>query len=255
MGFPSRCSSGSRETTSRAFRTDARFEGNPEIKTGPDGSFKTPKELERKPSEFRVEVAAEVSYRPARRGFPCPRETCSRFPTSLSSGRGASASSRAGSSTATASRSRGPRSRRRATGRAGRRPRSTPTAGSGCRVSRAVRPWSSPRRQDFGSEERSSGTQADAVEIRLARASEPPIATLKTLPSPLSRAEERALARELLEPLLPLARSGSLGYASPSVIPLLARVDPARVLDMIENRAIAEPFVRLDTGRARPVRG
>src|SRR5207248_7324486 len=58
---------------------------------------------------------------------------------------------------------------------------------------------------------------------------------------PLPRPEERALARELLEPLLPMARSGSLGIAGAAVIPTLARVDPARVLDMIENRAIAEP--------------
>jgi len=37
------------------------------------------------------------------------------------------------------------------------------------------------------------------VQIRLARESEPPIATFKTLPSPLTRAQERALARDLRE--------------------------------------------------------
>src|SRR5262249_16085777 len=73
-----------------------------------------------------------------------------------------------------------------------------------------------------------------------ARTREPPIATLKTLASPLARAQERALARELLEPLLPLARSGALGYASPLVVPVQARIDPARVLDMIENRVISD---------------
>ena len=85
------------------------------------------------------------------------------------------------------------------------------------------------------------GGEADPVEIRLARVTEPPIATLKSLPSPLPRAEERALARELLDPLLPLARSGSLGIANASVIPALARVAPARVLEMIENRVVADP--------------
>ena len=47
------------------FPTDARFDGNPEIRTGPDGSFKTPKELDRKPSEFRVEVRSP-GFLPAR---------------------------------------------------------------------------------------------------------------------------------------------------------------------------------------------
>jgi hypothetical protein len=82
---------------------------------------------------------------------------------------------------------------------------------------------------------------AEPVEIRLTRVSEPPTATLKTLASPLPRAEERALARELLEPMLLLYRAGALGIAGPSVIPALARVDPARVLDMVENRTIADP--------------
>ncbi|MEJ7636661.1 MAG: hypothetical protein WKF75_01420 [Singulisphaera sp.] len=63
---------------------------------------------------------------------------------------------------------------------------------------------------------------------------------MKTLPSP-SPGPRSGPGQELLEPLLPLARSGSLGIANPAVIPALARVDPARVLDLIENRAIADP--------------
>jgi len=82
------------------------------------------------------------------------------------------------------------------------------------------------------------GDGANPVEIHLARLDEPPIATLKTLPSPLSRAEERALARELLEPILPFAQQGRLGILNASVITALARVNPGRVLEMIENRAI-----------------
>jgi hypothetical protein len=67
---------------------------------------------------------------------------------------------------------------------------------------------------------------------------EPPLAAVKMLASPLSRAEERALAKELLGPLLPLARSGELGIVGPGVVPALARIDPLQVIEMIENRAV-----------------
>ena len=78
----------------------------------------------------------------------------------------------------------------------------------------------------------------DSVEIRVARMTEPPLAAVRMFAPPLSRAQERALAKELLEPLLPLARSGQLGVVSPSVVPALARIDPSRVIEMIENRAV-----------------
>ncbi|MEJ7636660.1 MAG: carboxypeptidase-like regulatory domain-containing protein [Singulisphaera sp.] len=56
----------------QGFPEQAQFEDNPEIKTAPDGSFQTPKELERKPSEFRIEVAAE-GFLPARTAWvPVP---------------------------------------------------------------------------------------------------------------------------------------------------------------------------------------
>ena len=96
------------------------------------------------------------------------------------------------------------------------------------------------------------GPGADPVVIRLTQTGEPPNAILKTLASPLSRQEERALARELLEPLLPLAQSGTLSQAGASVIPALARVNPTRVLDMIENRAVDQPslaFIQVVLGQ------
>ena len=79
------------------------------------------------------------------------------------------------------------------------------------------------------------------VTITLARDVEPPIARLATLPSPMARAEERALARELVEPLLPQARAGLLGDSVPGAILALARVDSAHVLAMLDNRVIANP--------------
>jgi hypothetical protein len=79
------------------------------------------------------------------------------------------------------------------------------------------------------------------AEVRLARAGEPPIAALKALPPRLSRAEERALARKLLEPLIPLAIRGTLRTDGRRFFPILARVDPDRVLGMIEDRVLPEP--------------
>ncbi len=80
------------------------------------------------------------------------------------------------------------------------------------------------------------------VDVRLARVEEPPRSMPKSLPSPLTRAEERAMARELLAPLIDAARPGSLGFdgrlgpADSGVA-----VDPDRVLEMIENRVLTEP--------------
>ena len=84
------------------------------------------------------------------------------------------------------------------------------------------------------------------VEVRLARVGEPPIAALKTLPPSMTRAEERALGRELLAPVLADARSGSLENDAARVVPALARVDPERVLEMIEDRVVGQPAAALD---------
>lgn len=78
------------------------------------------------------------------------------------------------------------------------------------------------------------------AEVRLARPGEPPVAAIKALPPPLSRAEEKALARKLLEPLIPLANRGTLRTDGTSLFPVLARVDPDRVLAMIENRVLPD---------------
>ena len=80
-----------------------------------------------------------------------------------------------------------------------------------------------------------------APEIRLARADEPPISIPKPAPPPLSRSEERRMAQELIVPLIRPARAGSLGPMGQAVIPALARVDPDRVLEMLENRVLRQP--------------
>jgi hypothetical protein len=223
------------------FPQDAQFEDNVEIKTGPDGAFRTPKELERKPSEFRIVVAA-ADFLPARTVWvPVPDGDLLRLPDlalkrakgfRIVSGRVVDRDGRAVSGASVSQAGDGPRWTS-ATVDAGGRFRL-----SGVSDGKALVFAEAPGFRYGGT---IIGGGADPVEIRLARAGEPPIATYKSLPSPLLRAEERRLARELLGPLLPLAQSGSLGNVGASVIPALARVDPARVLEMIENRAVAEP--------------
>jgi Carboxypeptidase regulatory-like domain len=223
------------------FPEQARFDDNPEIKTGPDGTFKTPKELERKPSEVRIEVIAD-GFLPARTAWvPLADGDLLTLPNlTLKRSRGVRVVSgrvldREGKPVPGASVSQagdGPRWTSARVDASGR------FRLSGVEGGRAFVFAEAPGFRFGGA---IIGGGAEPVEVRLARASEPPIATLKSLPSPLPRAEERALARELLEPLLPLVRSGTLGINGPPVIPTLARVDPARVLDMIENRVITNP--------------
>lgn len=220
------------------FSLPLQLDGNPEIRTGPDGVFRTPKELDHSPNEFRAEVLIE-GFRPARTDWvAAPAGELLTFPDLAPK------------------RTRVPRS---VTGRVVDRD-GKPVEDAA--ISHLDSPGRMPTKTDADGRFRlhdvagvaatlfveAKGFRAggaivgdgDApVEIRLSREGEPPVANLKALPSPMSRAEERALAREILEPLLSMARSGSLGNSNAAVIPALARVNPTRVLDMIENRAIS----------------
>ena len=222
------------------FPEQARFEGNPEIKTGPDGTFRTPRELDRKPSEYRVEVEAP-GFLPARTAWvPMGESDVVTLPDlALKRARGVRVVSgrvvdREGKPVAGASAMQ-----------AGDGPRWTSTKADasgkfrlpGVSGGEALVFAEAPGFRFGGS---IVGPGADDLEIRLVRAAEPPTSTPKTLRSPLTRTEERALGRSLLAPVRPEARAGSLGIANRTFLPILARVDPDRVLTMIENRA-ADP--------------
>ena len=221
------------------FPEQARFEDKPEIKTAPDGSFQTPKELERKPREFRIEVAADGFF-PARTAWvPVPAGDLLTLPDlTLKRSRGVRIVSgrvvdRDGKPLQGASVSRagdGPRwtsARADADGRFRLHGVSGGAAlvfadGAGIPVrGHDHRQWGRSRGDPPGPGERAADCD------------------LEDTPVSAHQGRGAALARELLEPLLPLARSGSLGVVSSSVIPALARVDPAGVLDLIENRAVA----------------
>ena len=222
----------------QGFAETARFDATPVIKTATDGTFRTPKELERKPGELRIEVTTE-GFLPTRTAWiPLPDGDLVTFPDlTLKRSKGVRIVSgrvidRAGNSVSGAIVSQagdGPGLTSARTDADGRFRLDGVSAGAALIFAEA-------QGFRFGGTIKGSGTEL--VEIRLARLSEPPIAILKSLPPPLARLEERALARQLVEPLLPLARSGSLGSMSADVIPALARVDAPRVLYMVENRAI-----------------
>jgi Carboxypeptidase regulatory-like domain len=225
----------------QGFTEQAYFDDNPEIKTSADGSFKTPRVLERKPSEFRVEVNAQ-GFLPARTAWVRVSEGDLLTLPDLNlkrskavrdvSGRVIDRDSKPVQGALISQAGEGPRWTS-ATADADGRFRLRGVVGDKALV------FAEAPEFRFGGTISVDGTEP--VEVRLVRTTEPPTAILRTLPSPVPRADERALARELIEPLLALARSGSLGSAGSSVISALARVDPARVLDMIENRAIADP--------------
>ncbi len=222
------------------FPQPVQFEGNPEIKTGPDGSFRTPKELEGKPREFRIQVSAEGFFPAESEWVPASEGDLLTVPDVVLKPQ---------------------RKARSVAGRVvDRNGQPVPEAlvsqaGDGER-------WTSTKTDADGRFRltgvaegealifaeapafRFGGTvvhsKEDAVEIRLGRQTEPPLPLGKPLPPPLTRKEERALARELLEPVLRSYRSGSIAPHQASPLLILARVEPEAVLEMIENRVISD---------------
>lgn len=75
------------------------------------------------------------------------------------------------------------------------------------------------------------------AEIRLARPGEVAVALPEAGPHALRRVGERAMARRLLEPLVGQARDDGGGPGT-QTYDVLARVDPERVLTMVENRVL-----------------
>jgi hypothetical protein len=209
--------------------------------TGTDGTFRTPKAICRKNREFRVEVFAagflggKTGWARADGGdlitFPDlvlrPRPT-----QRLIAGRVVDRAGKAIAAVMVFHPDDSPDDRTEAiTGDAGRFRLDGVPSGSalvfaekaGCRLGGAI-----------------VGPDDAPVEIRLARADEPPLSITKSVPPLLSRAEERSIARDLIAPLVDPARLGSLGPMGQAVVPALARVDPDRVLEMLENRVLPQ---------------
>jgi hypothetical protein len=94
---------------------------------------------------------------------------------------------------------------------------------------------------------------AGSITVALTRPDEPLAATMTTLPPTLSRDEMRAMARRVfLPPAERILKEGRGGFRW-LVLTALARVDPARALEILENEAPpngADGPVRLECARA-----
>ncbi|MGP0063644.1 MAG: carboxypeptidase regulatory-like domain-containing protein [Isosphaeraceae bacterium] len=222
-----------------SFPQPIQFDDSLEIRTGPDGTFRVPKELDKRAKDFQVEVTADgflsrqSEWVPSSEGdrIAFPDVSLRRSPTfRFVSGR---VVDREGKGVAGASVFQ--------SGDGPRRTSATTDAQGGFRLAGMPNGdalvFAEKAGFRFGGSIVKPGDTR--IDVRLARVAEPPLSMPKSLPSPLGRAEERAMARELLAPLIDAARAGSLGYASDSVIPALARVDPDRVLAMVENRVLS----------------
>jgi hypothetical protein len=80
-----------------------------------------------------------------------------------------------------------------------------------------------------------------AAKLILIRASEPTERTMVAQPAPISPGESRALARRLLEPSLQAVLGKGDDRARWELLRIASRMDPARVLELLEKHAIDDP--------------
>jgi hypothetical protein len=87
--------------------------------------------------------------------------------------------------------------------------------------------------------------KAGDVVINLTREDEKPTTRLVTLPPASTAEQERALARRLIDPYAERVLKEGDQNDKISVLNVLARVDPARVLAVTEGPALTEPFLKM----------
>lgn len=83
--------------------------------------------------------------------------------------------------------------------------------------------------------------EAQERKLILVRTSEPPDRTMAPQPPPISVEESRALARRVLEPPLQAALAKGDLRSRFACLRLASRIDPGRVLDLLELHPFAEP--------------
>jgi Carboxypeptidase regulatory-like domain len=224
------------------FPEPIRFDDGAEVRTGPDGTFRTPKELYRKAKDFRADATADGFLSNQSDWVPSTNEgdlialpdiVLRRMRTfRFVSGRVVDREGKGVASVSVFQSGDAPRRTATTTDAEGRfRLAGVPSGEAFVFAEKAGFRFG-------GAIVRPGG---EGIDVRIARVEEPPFSIPKSLPPLLTRAEERAMARELLAPLVVAARSGSLGFGGDSVVSVLAGVDPERVLAMMENRVLTQP--------------
>ena len=224
----------------RGFHQVAFDETGSELTTATDGSFRSPKELDRRDAEFRAEVTAP-GYEPGQSAWTAAGEGPVVALPDVTLVRSHGPREVAG-------RVEGPdgrpvaRARVFQSGNGDRRSETTTDAEGAFRLpdvpgGTALVFAEAPGFRLGGTIVADDG--AGAV-LRPAREGDPAPPREGGRP-PMSRGEERALARKLLAPPLPIYQPGVSGGDQDRVDPALARVDPDRVLGMIEDRVLPNP--------------
>jgi hypothetical protein len=90
---------------------------------------------------------------------------------------------------------------------------------------------------------RSIAGEAERVELEAVCAADPPARTLRTLPSPLPREQEKALALQLIRDDVARLERKDLRLDLYYLLEVLPQVDPARTLELVEKNVIR--FLRL----------
>src|SRR5262249_45887327 len=89
------------------------------------------------------------------------------------------------------------------------------------------------------------GPKDEAITLTLSRDDEAPEAPTATLPPLLSRAEEKALAKRVLGPYADRVLKEGGEPDRIQVLEAMARTDPGRVLELLEAKPFAEPFLNM----------
>jgi hypothetical protein len=84
---------------------------------------------------------------------------------------------------------------------------------------------------------------ADLIELVLTRPSEPAETRRKPPARSIPLSEQRRMALKVLEPDITRARTGPVGVTEYHTLRLLARIDPARALEIAEKAQFAEPMM------------